>query len=95
MAPPTVTLRVPGLTMGKRPSGSSVLISQSRLTPACTVALAGGHVEVEQAVEPGGDQNVSPRVLGCVAVTAAKTAGDDASAAGAGHRRSSFGFPSG
>ena len=37
IAPPTVTKRVPGTTIGNQPSGTSARISVSRLTPASTV----------------------------------------------------------
>ena len=53
MAPPTVTCRVPGDTIGQSPSGTRVRISRSRLTPACTRARAAVEVDVEDPVEAG------------------------------------------
>ena len=78
MAPPTVTKRVPGVTGTNQPRGTITRSSSSRLTPAGTVAVAGGGVDDDLVGVVVQADHGAPAVLRRVAVRAAEAAGDAA-----------------
>ena len=81
IAPPTVTRRVPGVTGTNQPSGTSVRMSASRLTPASTRTTPVLEVDVVDAGERGGVEHGAAGVLRRVAVAAAEPARDERRAA--------------
>ena len=87
MAPPTVTMRVPGVTGTNHPRGTSRSIRVCRLTPAPTVTTPDAEVHVVDGVQPGGVDHHAPGVLGGVAVAAPEAAGDDPPTRAAGGHR--------
>ncbi len=52
MAPPTVTIRVPGLTGTNQPSGTSQRMRSSRLVPASTIATPRSKSSARKPVSP-------------------------------------------